>query len=94
MSEKKPKFEVGEVWENIDHGTRSTWTILSIREVVNYPSGDHVHFGYVLELTIYFKSGDITKNRAYYSEKQLERLLEPEGNQKWYSVELQEENVR
>lgn len=82
---EKPKFKVGQVFEFHDRTSKWTWTIKSIRQVVDYPSGKHVHFGYVVELTSYFKDGDVTKNKAYYGEKGFMELLKPEEKQ-WYSI--------
>ena len=83
--EKKTKFKVGQVFENTDCGVKATWTIKSIRQVVDYPSGKHIHFGYIVELTMYFKDGDVTKNEAYYGEKAFMELLKPEEKH-WYSI--------
>ena len=83
---EKPKFKVGQVFEQKDGSEKTTWTIKAIYQVVEYPSGKHCRFNYKIEQNITFKDGNQTGEFVFEkSEVRFMELLKPEEKH-WYSI--------
>lgn len=84
--EQKPKFKVGQVFESNDGGHKTTWTIKTIRQEIEYPSGKHFRFNYIIEQVITFKDGSKTEPFVFSkTAKGVLELLKPEDKH-WYSI--------
>lgn len=83
---EKPKYEVGQKISVRDYDDVTEYEIKAIRQETSYPTGEHLQFLYVVEMSITLKSGyKIPPCVHKYSEKSFEDHLKPESRD-WYSI--------